>query len=190
MSALKLLPSDPNFREHLSEVVNAESIVSATDINGIIIYVNENFCRISGFDEGELIGKHHRIINSGFHSKDFFTNMWNEIKAGKTWKGEIKNKRKDGSYYWVMSSIVPIKDQRGAIEYFISVRQEITEQKEAQASLIQASKLSALGEVTAKVAHELNNPLSIVMGMAQILINRKEVDEKSMERVQKIFKSA
>jgi len=190
MSSIKDINSNEFFINQLSQVVDAESIVSITDINGIIVYVNENFCKISGYTEDELIGKHHRLINSNFHPPDFFKKMWTDIVSGKTWRGEVKNKKKDGSFYWVLSSIVPIRNKYGEINYYISVRQDITEQKENQAILIQASKLSALGEITAKIAHELNNPLGVIMGMSQILIQRNELDENAMVRINKILKAA
>ncbi len=180
----------PNFQKNISEIVNAESIISVTDENGIIVHANENFCLISGYTLDELIGQPHRIINSSFHNVDFFKELWSTIKSGKTWKGEIKNKRKDGSFYWVHSTIVPIKNDQEQITHFISIRQDITEKKEAQASLIQASKLSALGEITAKVAHELNNPLCVVMGMSQMVLNKSNLDERATERINKVLRAA
>jgi PAS domain S-box-containing protein len=190
MALIKSISKDDFFIDQLSNVVKAEAIVSVTDLSGVIVYVNENFCRISGYDEDELIGTHHRIINSNFHPREFFEKMWIDITSGKTWKGEVKNKKKDGTFYWVLSTIVPIRNQQGHINYFISVRQDVTEQKEIQASFIQASKISALGEVTAKIAHELNNPLAVIMGMSQMLINRHEADENAIGKMKKILKAS
>lgn len=174
----------------LSEAVNAEAIVSVSDPKGFIVYANENFCEITGYSMAELIGKPHRIINSGFHSKAYFAEMWNTIQSGKVWKGEVKNKRKDGTFYWVLSTIVPIRDQEGNICSYVSVRHDVTAQKETQSQLLQASKLSALGEITAKVAHELNNPLAVVLGMTQLLMKREEFTGKSLEFADKILKAA
>ncbi len=102
------------------------AIVSLTDKNGNIKHVNENFCRISGYDSEELLGKTHSIINSGYHSPEFFKDMWQKISSGKTWKGVIKNKNKFGKDYWVESAIVPFYKNNEIFQY-ISIRFDITE---------------------------------------------------------------
>jgi PAS domain S-box-containing protein len=112
--------------------LNEHSIVAKTDSKGCITYVNESFCNISGYSKDELIGSNHRIINSEYHSKEFFKNLWKTILSGQKWRGDIKNQAKDGSYYWVDTSITPIKDSEGKIKEFLSIRTEITKQKETQ----------------------------------------------------------
>lgn len=108
------------------------SIVARTDAKGKIIQANKAFCRISQYSESELIGKDHRIVNSGHHSKEFFTDMWKCIKEGRNWRGEIKNKAKDGSYYWVDTIIIPIRDTQGELVEVLSFRYEITALKKMQ----------------------------------------------------------
>jgi PAS domain S-box-containing protein len=111
------------------QAINASAIVSEADANGVITNVNETFCRISGYSKEELIGKKHNILNSGYHDKAFFHKMYKDIYSGKIWKEVVKNKRKDGEYYWVDSTIVPFyKD--GKIVQFISIRFDITEKME------------------------------------------------------------
>ena len=90
--------------------VDAAAIFSETDKSGIITYVNEQFCDISGYSAQELIGQNHRILNSGQHPPEFFIDMWKKVSRGQVWKGEICNRKKDGSLYWVESTIVPMYD--------------------------------------------------------------------------------
>lgn len=113
-----------------STVINA-----ITDENGVIFYVNERFQEISKYSKNELIGKTHRIINSGFHSSGFFTELWTTISSGKIWKGEVKNRAKDGSYYWVDSTIIPYKEKNQSTFKFIAIRYDITKRKSIEEAL-------------------------------------------------------
>jgi PAS domain S-box-containing protein len=118
----------------LREMINEYAIVSAADPKGRITEVNNAFCKISGYSREELIGQDHRIVNSGYHPKTMWVEVWKSLAEGRPWQGEICNRAKDGSIYWVDSIIAPFKGADGRIEKFVSIRNDITAAKRAQAT--------------------------------------------------------
>jgi PAS domain S-box-containing protein len=151
------------------KAVDSQAIVVVTDPKGKITYVNERFCEIAGYSQFELLGQPHRIVNSGYHPKEFWAHMWQTIKGGKAWQGLVKNKAKDGSHYWVDTTVTPIKSKAGEIVEFMAIRFDVTERvlleekvQKQQNNLIRSSRLASLGEMAGGVAHEINNPLAII----------------------------
>jgi PAS domain S-box-containing protein len=121
--------------------INESSIVAFTDQKGIITHVNDNFCKISNYSSDELIGQDHRIINSGYHPKEFIRNLWETIAKGKIWRGELKNKAKDGTAYWVDTTIVPFLNKDGKPFQYIAITSDITKQKKAEEEMLRLSSI-------------------------------------------------
>lgn len=163
--------------EHLQRIelaIDRHSIVSIGDLDGTILYVNQRFCDISGYEKNELLGANHRIVKSGLHLPTFYQTMWESITSGRTWHGELCNRRKDGSHYWVEATITPQLDDNGLPVQFISVRTDFTPLKEIQAQLMVA-KAEAEAASQAKtvflahMSHELKTPLNSILGFSQVM---------------------
>ncbi|MCM3588105.1 PAS domain S-box protein [Mesobacillus maritimus] len=176
--------AEADLKETLKEVsdykfaIDESSIVAFTDEKGIIKSVNNKFVEISKYSREELIGQDHRILNSGYHSKDFFKNLWKTIGTGNVWKGEIRNKAKDGSYYWVATTIVPFLNDHGKPYQYLAIRNDITERKQNEELIHRQDKLAAVGQLAAGVAHEIRNPLTSMKGYAEFL----QLDEEDPQR--------
>ncbi len=192
----------------LKSAMDQHAIVAITNPQGMITYVNEKFCVISKYPRAELLGKDHRIVNSGFHSKEFIRELWTTISSGKVWKGEIRNKAKDGSFYWVDTTIVPFLNEQGQPRQYVAIRTDITVRKRAEEEILQLNaaleqrvleRTAQLETVNAEleafsysVSHDLRAPLRHIMGFVELLQieARPALSEANLHRLTTIAMSA
>jgi len=163
--------------------LDEHAIVATTDIDGNITYVNDKFTDISGYTKEELIGKNHRLLNSGIHDKAFWQEMYHDITSKKTWHKEVCNRAKDGSLYWVDTTVVAMFDDKGKVKSFIGIRADISQKKKDEIALIQAkveaeNSAVAKSEFLASMSHEIRTPLNAILGFVTIL-KKTEQEEKS-----------
>jgi PAS domain S-box-containing protein len=162
----------------LKFALDQSAIVATTDTRGLITSVNDKFCEISKYRRDELLGRDHRILNSGHHPKAFMRNLWATIGRGHVWRGEIRNRAKDGSRYWVDTTIVPFADGRGKPHRFVAIRYEITDRKRSEELMREQAALTRLGEMAAVVAHEVKNPIAGIRGALQVILGRMPFEQR------------
>lgn len=159
----------------LKNALKEATIFAITDKNDNIRYANDKFAEITQYTQCELIGQnHHNLLNSGYHKFEFFQQIKQAIKEGRVWKGEICNRAKDGSFYWVDTTIVPCLDGNRKTYQHISIQHDITDKKNAEEALLKSEKLSFVGEMAAGLAHEIKNPLTTIKGFMQIFSHFSE----------------
>ena len=194
--------------DDMIKALDRSTMVTITDADGILLYVNELFCKTTKYSKDELVGKKpNEMLNSNFHDKAFYDDIWNTLKKGDAWKGDVKNKAKDGSFFWTLTTIMPFLDENGKPYKFIAIRRDITTKVEADQKLkvtlaenvMQKDKIQdqyvklqdvqkEKEEFVAMITHDLKQPLVPISGNADLLMNPKmgELNEMQLECVNAI----
>ncbi|MBE9525500.1 MAG: PAS domain S-box protein [Proteobacteria bacterium] len=189
------------------KVLDEHAIVSITDVKGNITYCNDKFEKISQYSKNELIGQNHRILKTDEHPDSVFKEMWKTIANGKVWHGEVKNKAKDGSFYWVSATIAPYLNEQGKPQQYLSIRTDISHIKKLETKQIEVNKLllaeklltehekqkaekanQAKSEFLSSMSHELRTPLNAILGFAQVLEYDDTLDNEQQDSVDEIIK--
>ena len=172
----------------LSEAIaQLEEIVVITDANGIILYANPAFERITGYPEEKTIGQKPSMLKSGVHDEQFYSELWRTISEGKRWSGNLTNKRIDDSHFTASCSISPVKNREGEITNYVWISRDITKEIFLKKSIEQAQKMEAVGTLAGGIAHDFNNILTSVLGFTELALNDVEKDSIQEERLQAVY---
>jgi len=168
--------------------------LNITDSNGDIIYVNSGFTALSGYTSAEVIGRNPRFLKSGVHTNDFYRGLWDTLKAGKNWSGELCNKNKEGNLYWVQATISPVVDLKGKITHFIAIKENITEKKKFVEDLKIAKEKAEESDrlksaFLANMSHEIRTPMNGILGFTELLLEPDLNSEQKEQFIEIVHKS-
>lgn len=160
--------------------------IMITDLQGVILKVNQALVTMTGYSRGEIVGQTPRLFNSKVHSREVFANMWRTILSRNSWQGELTNRRKDGTLFQVSLTISPIVDQQGRLTHFVGIERDITEHKQLERQLLQAQKMQSVGTLAGGVAHEFNNLLAGINGYASLGLREANLTPTLREFMQQV----
>ena len=167
-------------------IEQAAEAIMITDAGGIIEYVNPAFERVSGYGRREAMGQTPRILRSGRHGEDFYSDMWNTLNSGKTWSGRVTNRKKDGSLFTEEVVISPLFDAKGVVTNYVSVKRDVTHESRIEEQLRQAQRMEAVGQLAGGVAHDFSNLLQAILGYADIVLESLPPGDRHRQDIEQI----
>lgn len=182
--------AEDELRKLSRAVEQSPASISITDTDGIIEYVNPKFEEATGYTAAEVIGRNPRFLRSGHTSEKEYKALWDTIRAGKKWRGELQNKRKDGSYFWELTFISPILAEDGTVTHFLAAKEDITERKQLEGHLRKSQKMEAVGELAGGIAHDFNNLLGVIIGNLDLMKRKVEDGGKLQKQLEKAQNAA
>ena len=169
--------ADAAIRLHSAALSAAANGIVITDAKGVIVWTNASFGAMSGYSPEETVGKTFReLINSGAQGPGFYQNLWSTILRGETWRGELVNRRKDGTHYTEAETITPLIGLQGAITHFIAVKQDLTERLVLEEQVRQSQKMESVGLLAGGIAHDFNNMLAVILGQTELALAHETAD--------------
>lgn len=174
-------------------VEQADESILITDRRGVVEYINPAFTRITGYSEEEVIGKTPALLRSGAQDESFYQQFWATISSGKSWRGSVVDRCKDGSYFPALLSVSPIHDELSEISHYVGIQQDMTEYKKLEEQFLQAQKMEAMGTLVGGIAHDFNNLLAAISGnvyLAKRQMDDSEVVGNKLREIEKLGKQA
>lgn len=162
-------------------VEQSPTTIAITDTRGRIEYVNRKFCDLTGYDQEDLLGRNPNVLKSGYTADESYRRIWELLSKGQEWRGIFKNRKKDGSFYWASTAILPLKDEEGRVTNYIGIGEDITDKKAAQEQINKVQKLEAVGLLAGGIAHDFNNILMVILGNVQMALLDADKAENAEE---------
>lgn len=177
-----------NILKAYQTAIDQNIVCSITDADGAITYANDHFCRLSQYSREELLGQNHNIVNSGYHSKEFFADLWQTISRGKVWRGEVKSRAKDGTTFWLDSTILPLLNPDGSVFRYFSLRHSIDSKKQFEEQ--HQTYLNSLKKMLFMTNHEVRHSVVNILGITDMLQNYENTEEETAQLITSIRSAA
>jgi two-component system cell cycle sensor histidine kinase/response regulator CckA len=178
--------ADAERRRLTTAIEQADEMVLITDAHGTILYVNPAFERVTGYSRTESLGRNPRFLKSGAQGDAFYRTLWTTLGSGKTWRGQLVNRKKDGTLYTQESTISPVRDEGGAVASYVGVHRDVTAALSMEAQLLHAQKMEAVGRLAGGVAHDFNNVLSVILSYAELITADLKSDDPLRADIEEI----
>jgi PAS domain S-box-containing protein len=186
--------ADAQLRKLRSAVEQSPTVVVITDREGTIEYVNPSFTEQTGYTAAEAVGQNPRVLKSGAHPPEFYIELWQTLRAGRVWRGELCNRRKDGTLYWEATAIAPIRDDQGHLTHFVAIKEDITDRRRVAEELRQAKESADAANASksrflANMSHEIRTPMNAILGFAQLMDRDPTLTPQQRQRLSTINSS-